>query len=157
MKSNPKSPVERGFTLVEVLIAISIILVLATFSIGGFTYIRGKQDEQKAKIQIALLEQGLQEYKLDFGSFPASAGTTTELYTALYTNGLAPGEKIYVPDLKPSNKQKWVVGNTIVDPFGNEYIYRSPGTVNPDFDLLSMGPDGVTGTPDDEADDIANY
>lgn len=35
------------------------------------------------------------------------------------------------------------------DPWGHEFIYRSPGTEGRSFDLLSAGPDGLEGTEDD--------
>ena len=76
--------------------------------------------------------------------------------------------RIYLPDLDPTTtKQGWVVTQTsgdpkaglvITDPWGNEYCYRTAsgnptaangappnaGTINPDFDLWSMGKDGKT-------------
>jgi general secretion pathway protein G len=35
------------------------------------------------------------------------------------------------------------------DPWGNDYVYRAPGTNGADYDLLSAGPDGHEGTADD--------
>jgi len=39
------------------------------------------------------------------------------------------------------------------DPWGQEFIYRSPGEHNADYDLISKGPDKQENTPDD----IANF
>lgn len=35
------------------------------------------------------------------------------------------------------------------DPFGEEFIYRSPGELTEDYDLISKGPDKREGTEDD--------
>jgi type II secretion system protein G len=36
------------------------------------------------------------------------------------------------------------------DPWGNDYVYKFPGTTGPrSFDLFSIGPDGIEGTSDD--------
>lgn len=122
---------------------------------------------------------------------PTGTGTsTTYLWQPLfkdgydYTNLATPptppkATKIYCADLNPvSTKQGWVTtvtsmpaSSTVVDPWGNEYCYRSAmpltgtipnaATLNPDFDLWSMGKDGKTnpGTPSDKVnlDDIKNF
>jgi general secretion pathway protein G len=37
-----------------------------------------------------------------------------------------------------------------IDAWGHPFVYRCPGTADPtSFDLLSVGPDGIEGTPDD--------
>ncbi len=153
MKTNLNFRRTTGFTLIEMLVTITIVVILAGLSLGGFKFVTSKQANEQARIQIKLLERGLEEYKLDNGTFPPSG--SEELFKALYTDGASSSDnKIYISDLDPNNnKQGWTQGSKIVDPWGNEYIYRYPGTKNPDFDLLSKGPDGSQGTPDD----ISNF
>ena len=129
------------------------------------------------------------------GNFTAPAGTTTSviLFKYLYWDsdndnaGAAVGttsgdldQKSYLADLDPSSsKQGWTSGTasattTIVDPWGNQFCYRSAlgtapansaapvnsDTQNPDFDLWSMGKDGKTNasaTHKDSRDDIKNF
>ena len=102
-----------------------------------------------------------------------------------YTNPTTPpspwtkATKIYCPDLNPiSSNQGWVTKgtmpttSTVVDPWGNQYCYRTAmsnattpvanaATLNPDFDLWSMGKDGKTNpaVPGDKVnlDDIKNF
>ncbi len=171
--SNPPRAT-KGFTLVEMLVTITIIAILAGMSLAGLQFVRQKQFNAQAEVQVALLSKGLEEYKLDTGDYPPS-GTSNDLFLALYRDGYDyseasdeekkewPSNKatvIYVPELDPkNNKQKWTTGSdataTITDPWGQEYIYRRPGdtdAVNPDFDLLSTGKD-----IDDPADDIKNF
>ena len=111
----------------------------------------------------------LEEYKLDNGEYP-DTDKTNDLYKALYYNGasVTPPEKIYVSQLDPDNNELgWTEGTEanakIVDPWGKEYIYRRgdhENAKNPDFDLLSVGKDGLTsGNASDPttADDIDNF
>lgn len=163
MKIHPSSRPSRGFTLVELLIVIAIIAILAGLTMGSFIFIMRKQADEKARIQISLLEKALEDYKIDNSVYPPSTDGTTGLYEALYKNGLGanPIGKIHLAELDPNNdKQGWIddTGGSvkIVDPFGEEYIYRrgdDPQAKNPDFDLASKGKDGVI----DTADDIDNY
>ncbi len=163
MKTNLQLRRTSGFTLVEMLVTITIIVILAGLSLGGFKFVASKQANEQARIQIKLLERGLEEYKLDNGKYPPSNSGSNPIYVALYEDGVnRPDEnKIYVPELDPNNnKQGWSQGTTIVDPWGQQYVYRSPGTINPDFDLLSKGPDNQTSTNLSDKktrDDITNY
>jgi len=179
MKTHPSSLDRRGFTLIELLIVITIIAILAGLSIGGYGYVTRKQAESQATIQISLLSKALEEYKLDNGAYPPT-GNTNSLYTLLFwdTDGDGTGatgtppdtdQKIYLAELDPSTKnQSWIDGTAanvkIMDPWGNEYIYRrgdDPNASNPDFDLLSRGKDGASNMTNPAApenrDDINNF
>lgn len=96
---------------------------------------------------------------------------------ALYWDGVGATatQKIYLPELDPaSTKQKWSsnpvasASNTIKDPWGIDYNYRSGLTdsgevnsncINPDFDIWSFGPDAQEGSNGDKksADNITNW
>ena len=173
----PVSKRRGGFTLVELLAVIMIIIILAGLVVAGLGFVREKQDREKAKIQVALIGKALEEYKLDNGSYPAAVSTTGKnqsniLYKALYLDGANDATKtkrIYVPEFDPvTTKQGWITGSgataTVTDPWGFEYYYRTgAGAVNPDFDFWSGGKDGKTSssssTPDtaDTRDDIRNF
>jgi general secretion pathway protein G len=161
MNTNSTSRLREGFTLIEMLVVITIIVILAGLSVGGFSFVMVKQANSQADIQISLLSNALEEYRIDNGGYPDSATATNGLYLALYYNGAnaTPAGKIYLSELDPlTNKQGWTEGTgsgvKIVDPWGAEYIYRTgASSKNPDFDLASKGKDGAIGT----ADDIDNY
>jgi prepilin-type N-terminal cleavage/methylation domain-containing protein len=184
---------KAGFTLIELLAVITIIVILAGIVVGSMGYVNDRRATQTAKVQIALLSKALEDYKLDNGFYPPSDNTadgtkqSSKLFEALYydaakegTNGS--GEfKIYLNELDPaSNKQGWTSGSAssttkILDPWGNEYRYRSAygaaaaggtaskndNTQNPEFDIWSTGKDGQSkpASPDDKVnkDDIKNF
>lgn len=178
-----------GFTLIELMAVITIIVILAGLVVAGMGYVNDRQAREKAKIQIGLLEKALEEYKMDNGQYPmfqdpagTGTGRTTELFRLLYLEGMQKKTKIYLPELNPkNNKMGWTSGSTetssstIVDPWGNEYRYRSAmflqgstlrpnaRTQNPDYDLWSAGKDADSDTTnsspkqDKNRDDIRNF
>ncbi len=173
----------RGFTLIEMLTVITIIVILAGLVIAGTGFVKEKQKQSKAKIQVDLLSNGCEDFKSDNGYYPGINDNTAgdgknmskELYSDLYWDSDRDGsgpksdsdQKIYISDLDPeNNKQGWSDGKgqsaRILDPWGNEYRYRKgSGANNPDFDLWSCGPDGKTNpdNPKDKAnkDDVKNW
>lgn len=171
----PTRPILRlGFTLIELLAVITIIVILAGLTVGGMSYVNEKQAIEKAKVQIKLLENAIEEYKLDNGSYPGTTANTpvagnvsNQLYKALYLDGFTNQTRIYLPQLDPNDtKQGWLggtgVNRTIVDPWGNEYRYRKgTNAQNPDFDLWSTGKNGRptngVSTHSDAKDDIGNF
>jgi prepilin-type N-terminal cleavage/methylation domain-containing protein len=189
MKIQPKHQsnqyrADTGFTLLELLVVITIILILAGITVGGLKYVTAKQNNEKCKADIKLLETGLEAYKMDYGVYPLEVGNGSQsLFDALYWDtdmdgspiAADPTQKIYVSELDPSNvKAKWTMAqgssHRIVDPWSSDYNYRrglsqdgktpNPDAKNPDFDIWSAGPDGVF-TPTDSAqtdrDNINNW
>lgn len=187
MNATFRRPNRSGFTLMEMLAVITIIIILAALVVGGMGYVNQRQSREKAKVQISLLSNALEEYKLDFGIYPPG-GSSTDLYQALFYEGydynqsgspsnwtktvdgktISKSKKIYLPDLDASSdRQGWVTKSTTVpasttikDPWGNDYNYRRGdhgSAINPDFDLWSYGPDGKGTSAAEKTDDITNY
>lgn len=182
----------RGFSLMELLVVIAIIVILASLVLGGLGFMERNKNTQKCKAQMGMLSTALEEYKMDFGRYPvandsgvpADTGSNV-LYKALYWDsnddgsgvGSDSAQRIYLAELDPlNNKQGWrsattaTAANTILDPWGEEFRYRSgvdaAGVVNndcknPDFDLWSFGPDGkvgnADGTDEDAQDNESNW
>ncbi|MDP0490969.1 MAG: prepilin-type N-terminal cleavage/methylation domain-containing protein [Verrucomicrobiota bacterium JB023] len=168
-----------GFTMVELLVTISIIMVLMALAFGTYTLLQGKAKISKASTEIKLFENRLQEYEADTGEFPAGDGTersTSELYQRLYEDGvLNSSSKIYMSELDPDGNMfsRRIKNGIIIDPFKdkNPYFYlrgvdengqQREDAYNPDFDLWSLGPNGVgrgKGGNDQDAteDDITNW
>lgn len=138
---------EAGFTLVELLIVIGILLLLAAFVVPQLigTGESARKDLAKAAIgPSGPLASALDLYRVQIGQYP----TTEQGLKALMT---APD------DLAETVKDKYPAGgflkndpNALKDPWGNEYKYTCPGQYNKDgFDLSSMGPDKQEGNEDD--------
>lgn len=136
----------RGFTLIELMVVIVILGILAGLIVPR---IMGRPEEarrMKAKIQIESIETALKLYKLDNGRYPS----TEQGLQAL----VRPPQ---VGELPPSWREGGYLekGRVPKDPWGNEYVYLSPG-VHGDFDLLSYGADGEPGG-DGNDKDIKNW
>ncbi len=120
---------KRGFTLIELLVVMVIIGLIATLVAPGLFKQFGKGQYEAAKAQVASIEQALDRYRLDVGSFP----TTQEGLNALLTN---PGvDKWDGPYVKSS---------LLTDPWKKPYHYESPGN-HGEYDLYSYGKDGSPG------------
>ncbi len=135
---------EAGFTLVELMVVIVIIGLLATVVIVNVLPSRDVAMREKARADIALIEQALEMYRLDNFDYPGADQGLAALRAA--PAGLAQ------PD-------RWRRGGYLKrlpdDPWGKPYQYVRPGTHGP-FDLLSLGQDGAPGGEGDAAD-IGNW
>jgi general secretion pathway protein G len=127
----------RGFTLIELMVVIVILGILAGLIVPR---IMGRPEEAKqlkAKMQIESLETALKLYKLDNGMYPDTEQGMQALIEEPET-GIVP---------KNWRKQGYLEkGRLPKDPWGNEFVYLSPGT-HGDYDIISYGADGV---PDGE-------
>lgn len=163
----------------ELLTVITIIVVLMgmTLGIGRWAMLNSKIE--KCRVQVKLFENKLEEYNADNGEFPPGGGSnrsSMELYTALYENGIENDSKVYMPELDPDNSDQFsrkIDNGIILDPFKHKkpYFYmrgvdengeENGDAYNPDFDLWSLGPNGVGrrdgGNTDEELDDdITNW
>ena len=136
----------RGFSLIELMVVIIILGILAMY-IGP--KLMGRTDQAKevqARVQIEGLETALKLYKLDNGVYPSTEQGLQALIEA--------------PDVG-TIPQNWRKGGYLekskipTDPWGNEFVYLSPGTQG-DYDITSYGADGVPGG-ENENKDINNW
>jgi general secretion pathway protein G len=132
----------RGFTLIEIMVVITILGVLAALIVPRIV---GRTDDAKivaAKQDIASIMQALKLYRLDNGRYP----TTDQGLQALITKPTT--------EPQPSNwKQGGYLERSTVptDPWGEPYKYLNPG-VKGEIDVFSLGRDRANGgeanTPD---------
>lgn len=131
---------EAGFTLVEILVVITIIgLIMALVGPRVLNYL-GESKSKAAKIQIESFSSALDLYYLDLGRYP----TSNEGLAALTRGNNLPGWN--GPYLRGG-----VVPN---DPWGHGYVYRSPGERAP-FEITSLGSDGQEGGSGTAADIVS--
>ncbi len=131
-----------GFTLIEIMV---VIVILSLLAILVAPKIIGRSDDAKiadAKIQIRNFETALKLYKLDNGIFPGTEQGLQSLVSKP-TSGVIP--KKYREGGYLENKE------IPKDPWGNDYVYVSPGQ-HGDYDLYSFGADGVRGGEGKDAD-----
>ena len=152
-------PISRsGFTLIEILVVLVIILILAALTIGATKYALTRACTSRAQGEIATIEAALESYKTDVGVYPPSTsnrGSMTENSGSLYTALTTGGKKYFT--FRPDQIKVTGGITNIIDSFGIPYDYYrdSSGTQsNPaTFDLWSFGPDQLN----DTGDDIVNW
>ena len=116
---------EGGFTLIELILVMVIIGILAGAVTLNFSGYIGDANKARAQSDLKAIESALELYAIrNNDNYPKSL------------NDLVSGERRYLKDLKD-------------DPWGNAYVYRTPGSDGKPYELSSMGKDGQAGTEDD--------
>lgn len=121
---------QGGFTLLEIMVVVAILGLLAAMIVPNVIG-RGEQAKVKmAEVNMSSLASALESYRLDNNEYPS----TEEGLQALVE--------------RPESARSYPPGGYIKklpeDPWGNEYVYISPGVDGP-FDLYSLGADGAEG------------
>jgi len=131
---------ERGFTLVEIMVVVVIIGILGALVVPKLLGRTGESRVTAAKVDIATLMQALKLYKLDNQRYPTTEQGLQALIAKPTTGPAANGWKAggYLEKLPK-------------DPWGNPYQYMSPG-IHGEVDLLSLGADGQVGGTGEDAD-----
>ncbi|MEO1035492.1 MAG: type II secretion system major pseudopilin GspG [Pseudomonadota bacterium] len=139
----PRRAVQRGFTLIEIMVVVVIIGILAALIAPNVIGRVSDSQITAAKTDIRNIEAALNLFRLDNFRYPS-----TELgLEALVTNPNDPSVK------------NWKAGGYLprlpIDPWDNPYQYLSPGN-NGEFDLFTYGADGREGGEGIDAD-IGNW
>jgi general secretion pathway protein G len=128
--SKKATPAQRGMTLIEIMVVVAILGMIASVVgvavMGQFSQAR----RETATLDIKGFDDGLRLYKIKHGKYPSSS----EGLAILYSEGL-------------------LGGTPKKDPWGNEYVYVSPGNKHADsYDIMSYAADGKPGGDGDDAD-----
>ena len=172
---------ESAFTVVELLVVMTIILVLAGLILASSGFVQNKGKRARAGAEIAALSAALENYRADNGVYPRNAKTDALKARAPEADAYAPaslhlyeqlagaseGSRMstaksyftFKPDqLSPADQTENVT--FIRDPFGNSYGYSTASQLNPadgynpTFDLWSMAD---AKPPSDPAQWIKNW
>jgi general secretion pathway protein G len=134
-RSEKRGRTRGGFTLIEVLLVLAILVILGSFAVVQYSRVQARAKEQAAKVQVSLFEHAIDLYNIGVTAYPPNLDA---LRTA--PAGLAHTAKWDGPYVK----------EIPVDPWGQVYKYQVPGARNPEsYDVWSSGPDGVDGNDDD--------
>ena len=124
-----------GFTLIEVLLVLIILVVLGSLATTMFTGTQEKANIQAAQAQLGLVRGPIDLYRFHMNRYP---------------NKL---ENLWTEPSDDDEAEKWggpYVEKLKLDPWGNPYQYLAEGKNNKDkYDFWSNGPDGKSGTDDD--------
>ncbi|MGZ2256659.1 type II secretion system major pseudopilin GspG [Roseobacter sp. A03A-229] len=133
-------PGDAGVTLIEMMVVLVMISVVAAIIVPN---VIGRPDEARASVaqtDLRSIASALELYRLDNRAYP----TTGQGLAALVEQPVSPP----VP-------RNWAQGGYLTtvpqDPWGNPYVYRSPGADGA-FDLVSLGADGAPGGEGTAAD-----
>jgi general secretion pathway protein G len=122
----------RAFTLVEMLLVITIIGILAALVIPKMVGRSEQARQAAAHADLSSIKTALDAFEVDNGYYPKSLQDLVQ---------------------QPSNAKNWhgpYLDSLPQDPWQNPYVYTYPGRHNPNsYDLMSVGPDGKAGSDDD--------
>jgi len=126
----------RPFTLVEMLVVVTIIALIAGLVLPNVMGGLEKSKRDAAKAQIKVLDDAVLSYYLDMKEHPRTLNDLVK----------SPGSsaKWNGPYLKSAAIPK--------DPWGNEYHFDQPGQDGRGYDIYSYGKDGTSGGQKNNAD-----
>lgn len=132
---------QAGFTLVEIMVVVIIIGLLAGIVVPNVMDNLDKANVQKARADFSSLQTALKLYRIDNFNYP----TTEQGLEALVTkSSIAPVPRNF--------KSSGYIDNLNKDPWGNDYQYMSPADDGKEYDIYSLGADGVSGGEGQNAD-----
>jgi general secretion pathway protein G len=131
-------PRQAGFSLIEILIVITLIGIVATLVIGNVAGGFGQGQAKAAKAQVSAVAMGVERYYMDHGTYPDRLDDLVE---------------------KPGGSTSWngpyVTRAQLLDPWKTPLEYRYPGQKG-DFDVVSLGKDKRAGGEGQNAD-VGNW
>jgi general secretion pathway protein G len=132
----------RGMTLLEIIVVVFILSILAAIVAPR---IIGRTDDARvteARVQIKNFETALKLFRMDNGFYPDTQQGLESLVDEPSTGRIP----------QKYRKEGYLEKRRIPpDPWGNPYIYISPG-LEGDFDIISHGADGKEGGDGYDAD-----
>ena len=127
-RSNPTRRRQEGFTLIELIIVITLIAAVMAIVAGKVIQNKHQAEYKIAKTQLTTLSASIDQYQSDVGALPESL---QQLISA------------------PQNADGWLgpyaKAEELKDPWHNAIEYRKPGADENPYSLTSLGVDGKPG------------
>ena len=126
-----------GFTLMEVLLVLVILVVLGSMAVGIFGGTQERALKDAARSQVSLFKSAIELYKFHTKQYPSSLDDLVKSPSDTKISERWAGPYLDVTTIPD-------------DQWDNPYKIAVPGKHNTDsFDVWSVGPDGQDGTEDD--------
>ena len=169
---------DKGFTLIEIITVISIIVLLTGLGIPAYKSWQGRARKEKAKATIEKIAMAIEMYKREWGYYPQGDDLNNPVAVKKISQFLSAYMTFKSEDMGTSDGQYNPNGSVLLDPWGNYYgVLTYPGskgrwTPAAEFShnkktyyVYSRGPDGMRGndcirdfsTNDPDNDNIDNY
>ncbi len=123
----------RGFTLIEILVVVTILGILVGIVVPRILDRPEEARRTRAAADIRGIGEALGMFRLDNGFYPSTEQGLRALVEKPQTGR--------IPTRYPDNGY---LRRIPLDPWGNPYVYLSPG-LHDEYDLLSYGADGEPG------------
>ena len=128
----------RGFTLLELMVVLLILALIASIAAPQVTKHLRKAKIETAKIQVDALGAAVDSFNVDNGRYPSTE------------------ESLKILVEKPGDLESWdgpyiKKKESLLDPWGEPYVYKHPGTGR-DYDIYTLGSDKKEGGEGDAAD-----
>jgi general secretion pathway protein G len=124
---------KRGFTLVEVLLVLTILVILGSLVTVSIVQVQKSSNVKAARSQIGMLEQAVNLYRVELGVLPETL------------------EDLRTQPANLKNPEKWrpfLEKSIPMDPWGQEYQYQQINNGD-SCRIFSFGPDKSEGGNDD--------
>jgi len=133
---------EEAFTLIEIMVVITIIgLLTGLVAVNVVNYLK-KAERKAAAAQIKNFTTALETYRMDCSRYPTS---DQGLQALISLPNVGNACRNYPPG-------GYLKGGIPKDPWGNPFVYMSPGLNNEEYTVESYGADGMQGGEGDNAD-----
>ncbi|MEY4117289.1 MAG: type secretion system protein GspG [Planctomycetota bacterium] len=139
MRTKPR---RRGFTILELLIVIGILLAIGSLVAVNVLGASEKADLKLARAQLQAFESAIEQFRVEMKRWPTEEEGLAVLWSKDALANDDDKAKYGGPYLKePKPKDTW----------GNVWVFRVPSTIleGQPYDIVSNGPDGQEGTEDD--------
>ena len=139
--SNRPTDRRSGFTLMEVLLVLVILVILASIAVNTYSGVQNRALKDAAKSKVGAISSQVDTYQIHMRNYPSNLSDLVNK-----PSDAKQADRWSGPYLKESGALRY--------PWDNEIKYVAPGKHNADtYDIWSVGPDGQDGT----ADDIGNW